>query len=579
MDYEMNENDVTRTLEIIISSFKEKEAKVNDLNVFPVPDGDTGTNMLLTLKSVQQELSGIDSFTVKNLGDKISYGALMGARGNSGVILSQILKGFFDELVQKKDFSLTALKNAVKSSMELAYSSVQNPTEGTMLTTIKDIYKTVESLDGKPYSVMDLLDLIINETEKSVLRTTFLLPVLKQAGVVDAGAQGLLEILIGLKKALINIYSSGSSNNPAAKKGQPGNRKNNRKDMDNIIPDLSHDIQPKSPADVLPSEESAESASLKKMKLISEIKNIYCTEFMIKGENINIARLREDVESFGDSALVVGNDRLVKVHVHSNFPNRVLQRALKEGTLHDIQINNMIDQSKQAIAVEIPEEIELPKKEYGLIAIANGDGFEEIFKSIGTDYIIKGGQSMNPSTYEIVKAINKLDCEKIILFPNNKNIILTANQAKKIVKRNISVVGTTTIPQGISAVLAFNPDAGLEENLENMNRAIGYVRTGEITVAVRDANLYVGEIKKGAYIGLANGKVKVISESLADSVIELVRDMVTGNEEVITFYCGEGTGTELNQEIQEKLHKLFPKLEIEYHLGGQPLYPYIFSIE
>ncbi len=556
----INQQVIIKVIEIIIASFKENEAKINNLNVFPVPDGDTGTNMLLTLKSIQQELSGLENLTIRNISDKVSYGALMGARGNSGVILSQILKGFFDIIIEKENFEIQTIKSALKSSMELAYSSVQNPTEGTMLTTIKDIYKTVENINGNPLSYSGLLKVIIDETEKSVLRTTFLLPVLKQAGVVDAGAQGLLEILIGLKKA-VEILKSGGDDN---------------KNADITIKEGEIVMLQK---DTIKDDETLESSSLKKLDLISEIKNVYCTELMIKGDDIKIPRLREDIESLGDSALIVGNDRIVKIHIHTNYPQRVLHRALREGTLHDIQINNMVDQSKQAIAIEAVEEIEVPVKEYGIIAIANGEGFEEILKSIGVDYIVKGGQSMNPSTYDIVKAINKVESENIIILPNNKNIILTANQAKKIAKKPVMVVPTKSMPQGISSALSFNQDLSIEENIENMNKAMALVKTGEVTIAVRDANLYVGEIKKGAYIGLGDGKVRVIAETLNDAVIELVREMIKGDEEVITFYFGEGITADDNKIIQSKIKSLYPDMEIEFHNGGQPLYPYIFAVE
>jgi DAK2 domain fusion protein YloV len=415
-------------------------------------------------------------------------------------------------------------------------------------------------MNGRQVITEKLLGIIIDEAEKSVLRTTFLLPVLKQAGVVDAGAQGLLEILIGLQKAIKilaqneggpheKISSSGSLNSQSA-----------------IGDEYSDD-------------ETLESSSLKKLDLISEIKNIYCTELLIKGDDIKIPRLREDIESLGDSALIVGNNRLVKIHVHTNYPQRVLHRALREGTLHEIQINNMVDQSKQAILIENVEEISVPVKNYGMIAIANGPGFEEIFKSIGIDYVVKGGQSMNPSTYDIVKAINKIESENIIILPNNKNIILTANQAKKIAKKNVSVIPTRSMPQGISAALSFNSDLDLDENVDNMNKAMDLIKTGEVTKAVRDANLYVGEIKKGAYIGLGDGKVMVIAESLNDAVIDLVRDLIKGGEEVITFYFGDGVTQENNKEIQSRILELYPGMEIEFHNGGQPFYPYIFAIE
>jgi len=549
MVIKLNDEEVKKVIDIIILNFKENEDKINNLNVFPVPDGDTGTNMLLTLKSIQQEINNTDDFTMQNLAEKISFSALMGARGNSGVILSQILKGFLDKIKDTEELDFQELRSALKSSMELAYSSVQNPTEGTMLTTIKDIYQTVDNLNINSLQYMELLDLMINETEKSVLRTTFLLPVLKQAGVVDAGAQGILEILIGLKKAIMYLNNNNNNTNDKKTKKNAGNN------------------------------EVEEQKGLRQINLKSDIKFIYCTELIIKGKKINLIRLREDIESLGDSALVVGNDKLVKIHIHTNYPQKVLRRTLREGTLHEIQINNMVDQSKQAMVPEEAQIVGAPVKDVGFIAIANGDGFAEIFKSVGVDIVIKGGQSMNPSTYEIVKAINKLESEKIILFPNNKNIILTANQAKKIVKKSVTVIPTISIPQGISAVLIYNSDLTLEENVNNMEKTINNVKTGEITNAVRDANLFVGEIKKGAFIGLSNGKVKVVSDTLIDAVIELAREMVDGSEEILTFYYGEGISTDENKELESLLKNYFPKIEIEFHKGGQPLYPYIFSIE
>ena len=349
------------------------------------------------------------------------------------------------------------------------------------------------------------------------------------------------------------------------------------KNVEENIPEAGLEANMESGA---PGEDSSEASSAsKRLNLISKIKNVYCTEMMIKGAAINIIRLREDIGNLGDSAMIVGNDSNVKIHVHTNFPQKVLKRALKEGTLHDIQINNMVDQSKQAISTEVIEDIAAPKKEFGIIAIANGDGFEEIFKSIGVDIVIKGGQSMNPSTYEIVKAVNKLDSDKIIILPNNKNIILAANQAKKIIKRNISVIPTKSIPQGISAALLLNQDLSIEENVDNMTKAAESLKTGEVTVAVRDANLYFGEIKKGAFIGLGNGMVKVIAENQVNAVIELIREMISENEEMLTFYFGDGATPEDNKTIQSKLKSYYPRLEIEFHKGGQPLYPYIFSIE
>ena len=556
--------DVEKTVDVIVRTFKENEEKINELNVFPVPDGDTGTNMLLTLKSIQKEIAGLENTSLNSIAEKVSYGALMGARGNSGVILSQILKGFFDSLVAAEEINFEAIRSALKSSKDLAYDSVQNPTEGTMLTTIKDIYQTVEEIEEDSISYKELLDMIIDETEKSVLRTTFLLPVLKQANVVDAGSQGLLEILVGFKKAISNSSSFELDNKIKSKNTNKKIKKNSSRSSKKMSRD-----------------DKSNELNLKKLSLISSIKNIYCTELIIKGKSIKITRLREEIEQLGDSALIVGNEKLAKIHVHTNYPQKVLNRCLREGTIHDIQINNMIDQTRKAAtgSTEIQDEVVIEKKKYGFVSVANGEGLEQIFKSLGVDYVIKGGQSMNPSTYEIVKALNSLDCEVTILLPNNKNIILTANQAKKISKKQIEVIPTKTIPQGISAMLGFNPDLNLEENIENMQKSASYVKTGEITNAVRDANLHVGKIKKGEYIGLSDGDVKVISDDLIESVVDLVRDMADNGIEIITFYYGKEVTVDTVKKIEEKIIKYFPGIDIEFHNGGQPLYHFIFSIE
>ena len=571
---EINNLDLKKVIDIILENFKENEEKINDMNVFPVPDGDTGTNMLLTLNSIREELLNVKDFSIKSVLEKASFGALMGARGNSGVIFSQILKGFFDIILKSDSLNLDVIKEALKSSKDLAYDSVQDPTEGTMLTTIKDICEFVDNLtnDTDKIRLIELLDKIIYETEKSVERTPFLLPILKKAGVVDAGAQGILDILIGARKALIEINSiNGSLEREVSKAGSmspiSGSSKNNKS--------RSNSLDKESKAYV----PQAESRRLKEVKMSYEIKYTYCTEFMVRGSRINIERLRERIGSFGDSALVVGNENLVKIHVHTNHPQKVLKRALKEGTLHDIQINNMEDQRKEAAGEAEPVEEKMEERRV-LIAVVNGDGLEGIFKSIGVDIIVTGGQSMNPSTYDIVRAINSTEATEVIIFPNNKNIILTANQAKKIVRnKSVYIVPTKNIPAGISAILSYNSDSGMEENKYDMEEAAKKTRNGEITQAVRDANLMVGEIKKGEYIGLSDGKVRVISNNVVDAIIDLVRDIASSTEEVITFYTGDDAIPEDNEIIKIKLKKYFPKIDIEMHKGGQPLYPYIFSIE
>jgi len=571
---EINDRDLKRVIDIIIENFKENEKKINDMNVFPVPDGDTGTNMLLTLNSIREEISKLKNYSVKSVLDKASFGALMGARGNSGVILSQILKGFFDIIIRSKSLSLEVLKEALKSSRNLAYDSVQDPTEGTMLTTIKDISEFVDNLisNTDKIKLIELLDKIISETEKSVERTTFLLPVLKKADVVDAGAQGILDILIGTKKAFIEI---GTINGKLERKGSGARGISSKSGSDDSNSNKSegNDKESKIKADI----PQVEKDSLKEVKRSYEIKYTYCTEFVLRGSGIDIGRLRERIESFGDSALVVGNESLVKIHVHTNCPHKVLRRALREGTIHDIQINNMEDQRREAAGEKVEEKAE---ERRALIAVANGAGMEGIFKSIGVDVIVSGGQSMNPSTYDIVKAINSVEAGEAIIFPNNKNIILTANQAKKIVKKkSIYVVPTRSIPAGISAILGYNPDSGMEENMFNMEEAAKKTKDGEVTQAVRDANLMVGEIKRGEYIGMSNGKVRVVSDNVVDATIDLIRDIASSTDEVITFYTGKDSSTEDIESIKKKIKKHFPKIDIEIHKGEQPLYPYIFSIE
>ena len=576
MFYKLEKKDVKKVISTVIDNFKKNEKKINDLNVFPVPDGDTGTNMLLTLESIREELLKLKTYTIKSVGEAISFGGLMGARGNSGVILSQILKGFFDTLEVSEDFDLNTIEKALRSSRDLAYSSVQDPTEGTMLTTIKDLHKIVENLTNNNIDDIDflqLLDRIIEESEKSVIRTTYLLPVLKEAGVVDAGAQGVLDMLVGLKKALAEIVGIDSDFKIKSIAGikKVSVNSNDESENDSIKMKNVEKLNTKN-----------NHRELKEVGIKSNIKYIYCTQTIVKGSKIDINRLREDIESLGDSAMVVGNEKVANIHVHTNVPNRVLRRALKEGTLHDIKINNMIDQTMQAkvLKEEKKDEKEEKKEERTiLVVVANGDGLEEIFKSIGADIIIKGGQSMNPSTYDIVKAVNKVDAKRIIIFPNNKNIILTAKQAKRIIKKEVVIIPTRTIPQGITAVLNYNHDLELEENIHNMEKAIGNIKSGEVTVAVRNANLLVGKIRKGNFIGLCDGKVRVISDNIVSAVVDLVKDMVEGNEEVITFYTGNDAKLTDNDKIKEELNIYFPKIEIEFCIGNQPFYPYIFSIE
>ena len=564
MTIKFESSDIKKVLQIITDHFKNNEAKINDLNVFPVPDGDTGTNMLLTLKSIKKELSKLKDYNIREISEAISFGGLMGARGNSGVILSQILKGFFDILKNNNGFNMNLLEYALYSSKNLAYSSVQNPTEGTMLTTVKDLWLYLNNFNEtnkNDVMVSALIDNLIIETEKSLMRTTFLLPVLKEANVVDAGAQGILEILKGLRLALADINKISGTLEIGEKKEYKNISDKNQKETasDNIYT------------------ETATAMEFRDWNINSDIKLVYCTEFVLTGKKINIARLREDIENMGDSAMVVGNENLIKIHVHTNNPHKVIGRALKEGILHEIDINNMVDQNKDKMKTQPAVKPAAPSM--GMISVSNGDGIEEIFKSVGVDIVIKGGQTMNPSTYELVKAIKKLENDKIIIFPNNKNIILTATQAAKISKKDVIVIPTKTIPQGIAAVLSYNKDLAVEENLRNIEEAFSKIKSGEITIAVRDANFLVGEIKKGDFIGLFDGKIKVVSDNVIGATLELIKDMIDEKDSIITFYLGKDSNSEDKEKIRSEVSKNYPGIDIEFHNGGQPFYSYIFSIE
>ncbi len=396
------------------------------------------------------------------------------------------------------------------------------------------------------------------------------MPVLKEAGVVDAGAQGVLEIIVGAKKAFAEL----SKGNGGFKVKSGGSSRKTSAGIGSEPEEICAE-------DIKKLDTSNKYRELKEVNIKSNIKYMYCTQVIVKGSRIDIKRLRGDIESLGDSTMVVGNEQMANIHVHTNTPNKVLRRALREGTLHDVEINNMVDQTIEAGIIKESEEEGKKKEEKkaALAVVSNGDGLEEIFKSIGADVVIKGGQSMNPSTYDIVKAITKLGDRKTIIFPNNKNIVLTAEQAKKIIKEEVIVVPTKTIPQGITAVLNYNHDLELEENIYNMKTAVEKIKTGEITVAVRNANLLVGEIKKGDFIGLCDGKVRVISDNIVSTAIDLVRDVITSGGEVITFYTGKDARLEDNDKIKRDLEKYFPKIEVEFYEGDQPLYPYIFSVE
>lgn len=535
--------------EMLISGAYELENNkelVNSLNVFPVPDGDTGTNMSATIVSAANELKNLKNVTLHSVADAAAMGALMGARGNSGVILSQILRGISKHLKNKevadtKDFAL-----ALKEGVSTAYRAVMKPTEGTILTVAReagekavDIAKTEEDFSNFMKRVYDQSIITLNKTPE-------LLPVLKQAGVVDAGGKGLALIYLGMYKAI---------------KGEA------------VV--LEHEVQ-----------EQQNTYRPNTMEIeTGDIKFGYCTEFFIKTSNADPDVFKEKIIQYGDSLVVVGTESLIKVHIHTNNPGTVLDEAVKLGELSKIKIDNMREQHRHIIEEEAEEttvsasNADEPEKEYGIVTIAMGDGISNIFKDLGVDVVIEGGQTMNPSTQDILKAINTVNAKNIFVFPNNKNIIMAAEQARDISDKNIIVIPTKSIPQGITAAISYNPDATPEENEAEMNEAISKVNTGQVTYAVRNTTFNDVEIKEGNVLGIYNGKLIKAGEDLNIVTKELLDNMIQEDSELITVFYGNDLGEEETQEIQDYINEKFPNCDLSVNYGGQPLYYYIISVE
>lgn len=504
---------------------------VNGLNVFPVPDGDTGTNMYLTLKSAVNNMDQED----KNLSDiayKISKGSLMGARGNSGVILSQILRGFSNSLPDASEITTEEFANALQNGSETAYKAVIRPVEGTILTVCKDAAKVaIESAD-KGNSLLKVMRDMIEEASASLERTPDLLPVLKKAGVVDAGGKGLLIIMQGWYKALAG----------------------EKVDLEKALP----------------------SKVITKEKADQEETYGYCTEFMIKADEKYTEEVTQVFDKIGDSLVVVGIDDIIKVHVHSKNPGVIIEEALKFGELINIKVDNMQEQHTHT---QLYEKEPKEKVDTALIAVGIGEGISEIFRSMGADYIIEGGQTMNPSTEDIVSAIEKLNARNVFILPNNSNIILSAEQSKELVNANVAVIPSKNIPQGFAAMMGYNPNGEFEEIKENMIDNMGYVNSAEITFATRDFKADFGNIEKGDVIGINNGDIIVASKD-PDTVLYATLDkMIDEDSEIISIFTGNGYNEEDSDLLLEKLEERYPEHDIEVHYGGQPLYYFLISVE
>jgi hypothetical protein len=513
---------------------------VDSLNVFPVPDGDTGTNMSLTMNSAIEGLSKQTFDTVEEVSKTISKGSLMGARGNSGVILSQIFRGFAKGCKGKKELNSSELCHAFKEAADTAYSAVLKPVEGTILTVIREIAERGMEYAGESLDIEELFALLIKRGEETLERTPEMLPVLKQANVVDAGGKGLLFILKGCHDAMLGIETNYESIKSTPVENAPAQAYMNTED----------------------------------------IEFAYCTEFIIEGDNMNGNKLKAFVEKMGDSLVFVQDEELIKVHVHTNNPGLALEEALKYGSLKKVKIENMKDQHSNIIDGSHVTIESIPYDEdYGFIGVAMGEGFINIFKDLGILGNIEGGQTMNPSTEDFLREIDKCNSKHIFIFPNNSNIIMAANQAKELSDKDIYVIPTKTMPQCITAMLEFNRELDANENFEAMVESLGSVKTIQITYSVRDTLFNDMAIEKDDFLAVADGEIKGVGKNQFDVVFESIEKTRDESSEILSIYYGADVTEEDAQALASSIEERFPDLEIDVYFGGQPVYYYVFSLE
>ncbi len=518
-------------------------ASIDALNVFPVPDGDTGTNMSLTFQSAVKELVKCQSNKIEDIADAVSKGALRGARGNSGVILSQVLRGFCNTLKNVDEIDTKLFSQALVAGAEVAYGAVSKPKEGTMLTVARMVAEHSQSVRSKCKDFEMFLPELITAGNNAVELTPSLLPVLKKAGVVDAGGKGLMCLYEGMYKALMGETVSNEEITVAQESSG-----------DSV---MDH-------ADIMN---------------LGDIEFAYCTEFFIINLNkkttlADIERLRETLMTIGDSVIVIGDLEFVKVHVHTNQPGKALSRALELGELDRLKIENMLEQNR-ALMKKYEEE----KKQMGMLAVSAGDGISGIFKDLMVDGVIEGGQSMNPSADDIANAAQRINADNIFVFPNNKNIILAAEQAKSLVQnKKIHVIPTKNIPQGFAAALAFNPDLPVDENKANMIHSLDSVTVGQVTYSVRNTKLYGFELKVGDIMGLDNKKILAQGKDVSEVTLDLI-EKIRNDEEIITLYYGQDVKEEDALALQEKIMEKYPDCDVDVHYGGQPIYYYYIALE
>ncbi len=538
------------------ASIEAKKEIINELNVFPVPDGDTGTNMTLTIMSAVKEVNALSNPTIEELAKAISGGSLRGARGNSGVILSQLFRGFSKEIKDFKEINVTIMANAFQKAVETAYRAVMKPKEGTILTVARGGAEKAAELVSETEDMVYFCKEVIAHMEVVLKNTPELLPVLKEAGVVDSGGQGLLEIVKGAYDALIGKEVS----------------------FENLT-----------------TSEISTGATRERIST-DDIKFGYCTEFIIMVEKEYNEQIEEGfkayLESIGDSLVVVSDDDVVKVHVHTNDPGLAIQKALTYGSLTRIKIDNMreehnerlIKDAEKVAQTQKTEEKKVaenkPRKKAGFIAVSMGEGLDEIFTGLGVDYIIKGGQTMNPSTEDMLTAISEVNADNIFILPNNGNIILAAEQAKQLTEdKNIHVIPSKTVPQGITAIINFVYDKAPEENVVRMTEEMLKVKSGQVTYAVRDTSLDGKEIKQGNIMGIGDKTILAVGEEVAATTLELVQCLADEDSELISLYYGEEVEEDAANALAEEIMEKYPSLDVEVHYGGQPIYYYVLSVE
>lgn len=556
--------DIKTLRQLFLAGASRLEAKkdyVDELNVFPVPDGDTGTNMSMTIMAAAKEVAALpEDCEMKDLCKAISGGSLRGARGNSGVILSQLLRGFTKEITDKKELTTDDLQKACQRAVETAYKAVMKPKEGTILTVAKGIADKAASLAKKEKEILPFMQAVIQEGYDVLDKTPEMLPVLKEAGVVDSGGQGLMEVLSGALDSFMGV------------------------EVEITVPK------------VVKKAVSGQTTPLEPV----DIKFGYCTEFIVMNDSEFTEEMEEEFKGFlssiGDSIVVVASDGITKVHVHTNHPGVAIEKALTLGSLTNLKIDNMREEHEERLikdaskiaaaeaeekkaAREAAKKAE-PEKEMGFISVSIGAGINEVFKGLGVDYLIEGGQTMNPSTEDMLDAIEQVNAKNIFILPNNKNIVMAANQARDLTEdKNIIVIPTKTIPQGVAAMISYMSQSTPEENEENMLEAIGAVKTGQVTYAVRDTSIDGKEIHIGDMMGIGDEGILSVHPDLEKTLFDLLDALVDEDSEVISVYYGEDVEEDKAEAIVEKIEETYPDCDVELQFGGQPIYYYIVSVE